>query len=540
MTQDEALAILESGQSALLTGAAGTGKTYVLNKFIKRAKKRGLHVAVTATTGLAATHLNGTTIHAWSGIGVHDSMDAYAAAKLGASRQDIIRKADVLVIDEISMLHDFRLDMVDEILRLVREDATPFGGMQVILCGDFFQLPPVNRRDSRQGSFVISSEAWQKNVFTVCYLEKQYRQSKDEAYTQILNGIRAGVLTRNQLALLDARKQATPDPFTPLTRLLTVNVDVDSVNEEQLDSLEGDVHEYYMDTHGGKNYVEQLQRSCLAPETLRLKLGAQVMCIKNAQDRSYVNGSLGVVTGFEKNTDMPEVELLSGRRITVRPETWELMDGDKRRAQLMQLPLRLAWAITVHKSQGMTLDAARIDLSRAFVEGMGYVALSRVRSLKHLILDGLNGMALRVSPMAKQIDAELRTRSAQALEDHAAAIAQWQADEASGAHEAAIAQKAAAASVDPELFEALRTWRFALAQSKAVPPYVIADNKALEAVAAQKPTTEKALQNVPGFGPKRVENYGADILKIVQEHQTPDAPDNPAETFPTDKHAGKR
>jgi len=516
MTQDEALAILESGRSALLTGAAGTGKTYVLNKFIKRAKKRGLHVAVTATTGLAATHLGGTTIHAWSGIRVHDSMDKYAAAKLGASRQDLIRKADVLVIDEISMLHDFRLDMVDEILRLVREDDAPFGGMQVILCGDFFQLPPVNRADSRQGSFVISSEVWQKNVFSVCYLEKQYRQSKDEAYTQILNGVRAGFLTRSQLDILQARKGVTPDPFTPHTRLLTVNVDVDSVNEEQLDQLAGDVHEYHMETHGGKNYVEQLRRSCLAPELLRLKLGAQVMCIKNSQERRYVNGSLGTVIDFEKNTDYPIVELLNGKRVTIGPDSWELMDGDKRRAQLVQLPLRLAWAITVHKSQGMTLDAAQIDLSRAFVEGMGYVALSRVRSLKHLVLDGLNGMALRVSPMAKQIDKELRDRSEQATRDLAPVIAKWQEDEASGAHEAEMARQAEALAADPDLLAALRAWRADLAAKNAVPPYVIADNKALEAVAAAKPTTKKLLQQVPGFGPKRVENYGDDILSIVQ------------------------
>jgi ATP-dependent DNA helicase PIF1 len=519
MTQDEALAILESGRSVLLTGAAGTGKTYVLNKFIKRAKKHGRNIAVTATTGLAATHLNGTTIHAWSGIGVHDSIDKYMAAKLGKSRQEIVRRADVLVIDEISMLHDFRLDMVDEILRMVRESDAPFGGLQVILCGDFFQLPPVNRRDSRQGSFIISSNVWQQNVFSVCYLEKQYRQSEDEVYTQILNGIRAGVLTRSQLDALQARSSATPDPFTPLTRLLTVNVDVDGVNLEHLDELEGEVHEYEMETSGAKNYVEQLQRSCLAPETLRLKRGAQVMCIKNAQDRRYVNGSLGTVIGFEHGTDYPVVELLDGRQIIIRPETWELMDGDKRRAQLLQLPLRLAWAITVHKSQGMTLDAARIDLSRAFVEGMGYVALSRVRSLKHLILDGLNGMALRVSPLAKQIDAELRAKSSSALQENAAHLAKWHEDEESGKHEKEMEAASAPQPVDDVLLERLREWRFELSKSKGQPPYVIANNKALEAVAARKPHTEKELLDVPGFGAKRVETYGPDILKIVNSEE---------------------
>lgn len=518
MTQDEALAILESGNSVLLTGAAGTGKTYVLNKFIKRAKKQGKSVAVTATTGLAATHLNGTTIHAWSGIGVHDSIDKYTASKLGKSRQELIRKADILVVDEISMLHDFRLDMVEEILRIVRDSAEPFGGVQVVLCGDFFQLPPVNRRDSRQGSFVIQSNSWQQGAFEVCYLQKQYRQVNDQDYTDILNGIRSGFLTRSQLDALNARAQAVDDPFATKTRLLTVNVDVDSVNERQLDELEGDMYEYQMDTHGGKNYVEQLMRSCLAPELLRLKKNAVVMCIKNAQDRSYANGSLGTVVGFEKKTDHPIVELTTGRTITLKPETWELMDGDKRRAQISQFPLRLAWAITVHKSQGMTLDAARIDLSRAFVEGMGYVALSRVRSLKHLILDGLNGMALRVSPLAKQIDAELRAKSLQALQDHAAHIQKWHEDEANGEHDRKIkeAEDKANAPADPELFEALRTWRAQKASELKLPAYIIAHDKTLGTLSGLKPQTEKDLLNVPGFGPKKVEVYGADILKIVK------------------------
>ncbi len=523
MTQDEALAILESGANVLLTGAAGTGKTYVLNKFIRRAKKSGRAVAVTATTGLAATHLNGTTIHAWSGIGVHDSLDKHAAAKLGKSRQDLIKKAEVLVIDEISMLHDFRLDMVDEMLRMVRENAEPFGGVQVVLCGDFFQLPPVNRRDGRQGGFIVSSNVWTRAHFAVCYLEKQYRQSKDQDYTDILNGIRAGFLTRSQLDVLRARTHAMDDPFATRTRLLTVNVDVDSVNDEHLQELEGDVYEYEMETHGAKNYVEQLQRSCLAPETLRLKKGAAVMCVRNSADRKYVNGSLGVVVDFDPETDLPIVELTNGRIITVKQESWELMDGDRRRAQIVQLPLRLAWAITVHKSQGMTLDAARIDLSKAFVEGMGYVALSRVRSLKHLILDGLNGMALRVSPLAKQIDAELRERSEKALAAHAEYIEKWHKDEASGAHEKQMEEQAkevAAAQElpppDPELFEKLRAWRAELARQHATVPFIIAHDAHLKAVAGLKPQSEQALLDIPGFGPKKVEAYGADIIKIIQ------------------------
>jgi ATP-dependent DNA helicase PIF1 len=519
MTQEEALAILESGKSVLLTGAAGAGKTYVLNQYIQRAKKQGKSIAVTATTGLAATHLNGTTIHAWSGIGVHDQFDKKAVSKLAKSRQELIKKADVLIIDEISMLHDYRLDMVDQTLRMVRDNRDPFGGMQVVLCGDFFQLPPVNRRGGRMGSFVTNSEVWLQNVFTVCYLNTQFRQRDDSLYTDILNGIRAGVLTRSQLQALQERAKGVDDPFTPRTRLLTVNVDVDGVNLEQLDSLQGEVHEYEMETHGPKQYVEQLQRSCLAAEVLRLKLGAQVMCIKNAQDRKYFNGSLGKVIGFEKLTDCPIVELTNGKTITIRMDSWELMDGEKRRASIMQLPLRLAWAITVHKSQGMTLDAARIDLSRAFVEGMGYVALSRVRGLKHLILDGLNGMALRVSPLAKQIDQDLRSKSDQALNEHADYIKGWLDAEASGEHERQLAQAAADQEADPDLLEALKEWRYKRAQLLNTAPFMVASNKALEGIAAAKPHTEADLLEISGIGPKKVEDFGVEILAVVSAGQ---------------------
>jgi ATP-dependent DNA helicase PIF1 len=430
MTQNQAMALLEAGHSVLLTGAAGTGKTYTLNRFIARARDNGKVVAVTATTGLAATHLNGTTLHAWAGIGVHDELPHGFAQHMGKQRQDIIAKTDILVIDEISMLHDFRLDIVEHVTRTVRGSDKPFGGLQVVLCGDFFQLPPVSRNDARQGTFITSSEAWNSGTFTVCYLQEQYRQKDDQKYTDILNGIRAGVLMRSQLDALRARSHVTNNPFEATTRLLTTNADVDTINSEHLDRLDEEVVAYTMQTSGGKKYIEQLKKSCLAPETLYLKRGAHVMCIKNAKDKKYVNGSLGVVVGFDSISNNPIIELTTGKKVTMQPESWELMDGDKRRAALVQIPLRLAWAITVHKSQGMTLDSARIDLSRAFVEGMGYVALSRVKDLESLTLDGLNGMALRVSPHAKAIDDELRSKSKEALAQNRARFEKWEMTEA--------------------------------------------------------------------------------------------------------------
>lgn len=409
MNQGLALEILLSGESVLLTGPAGAGKTYLLNRFIKLAKNEGKHVSVTATTGLAATHLGGTTIHSWAGIGVADYISPGFAEHMSKGRHEIIEKTDILVIDEISMLHDYRLDMVDEVCRLVRKNDEPFGGIQVVMSGDFFQLPPVNRGNGRAGGFVVNANVWQELDPVICYLEEQHRQD-DEQLLGILNALRAGDIRRHHAEALLARTEVTAPDTTALTELHTVNVDVDRINEQRLDELEGDELHYTQSTTGAANYVENLQRSVLAPEVLRLKKGALVMAVKNSPDKRFANGSIGIIIDFEPNTEYPIVEFRSGKVVSMLPETWELRDGDKKRASISQIPLRLAWAITVHKSQGMTLDAARIDLRKAFVEGMGYVALSRVKNLENLYLTGINRMALSISEEAQRIDEMLHTK----------------------------------------------------------------------------------------------------------------------------------
>lgn len=411
MDQALVLELLLNGENVLLTGPAGSGKTYVLNDFIRRARSEGKHVSVTATTGLAATHLSGSTIHSWSGIGINDTIPSDFYENLLKGRRDTINKTDILIIDEISMLHDFRLDMIEQITRKVREIDEPFGGLQVVLCGDFFQLPPVSRGDQPLGEFVVSSDIWEEFDPIICYLEEQHRQNDDD-FLDILNAIRSDEVRRNHAEKLLSRQGADLGTLGAITELHTTNVDVDAINKQQLANLKGKEHHFAMATTGKSHYVESLQRSCLALEDLVLKEGALVMCVKNNPEKKYVNGTLGTVVDFDSATDYPIIKLLNGRELTITPETWELRDGDKKRAGLVQIPLRLAWAITVHKSQGMTLDAARIDLRRAFIEGMGYVALSRVRSLDTLSLVGINQMALRVSPQALSIDQQLRTKSA--------------------------------------------------------------------------------------------------------------------------------
>jgi hypothetical protein len=401
MQQNEAFNLLKMGKNVFLTGAAGAGKTYLLNQYIHYLKHHNVSVAVTASTGIAATHLDGTTIHAWSGIGIRDSLTRQDLTKLLTKKniKSHYKKTKVLIIDEISMLHPFQLDMVDSIARHILDYDAPFGGIQIILCGDFFQLPPVfSGKRSEEKKFAFEAPAWHCGDFHVCYLHGQHRQ-KNDPLLDILNDIRSGTAGEQTKIPLRTRYKKEPLGDIKATKLYSRNINVDAINARELSLIASEEKTFQMHTEGFDALIKALQKNCLTPDVLKLKIGAEVMFIKNDPAGRYHNGTRCIVTGFDKSeAAWPIVKTYEGQTITAYPVEWNYKDNQIIRATITQVPLRLASAITIHKSQGMTLDAAEIDLGDAFEPGMGYVALSRVRSLQGLKLMNLNHMALQVHP----------------------------------------------------------------------------------------------------------------------------------------------
>ncbi len=418
MNQTEAFEILKLGENIFLTGPAGCGKTFLLNKYISHLKINKIRVGVTASTGIAATHLNGRTIHSWCQMGINEELNSTQIKNLIKKEllKNRIRGTKVLIIDEISMLNAKRLDLIDYICKAIRQDLRPFGGMQIILCGDFFQLPPVSKGEE-DCRFVTQSNIWKSMNIKICYLEDQHRQ-EDKNLLQILNDIRKNVITDETHKILKARLNKTIDMKIRPTKLHTHNCDVDSFNLLELNKLSEDSVIYEMQSKGDSRLVKSLKKSyCLAPENLELKIGAQVMFVKNNFNKKYVNGTLGKVIDFDEETNYPIIKTLSGDTIIAEPEKWIIEEGTKILASVSQIPLRLAWAITIHKSQGMSLDCAEIDLSKTFEYGMGYVALSRVRSLSGIKLTGINDLALQVNKEAIKLDKKLYLKSTKDLKN---------------------------------------------------------------------------------------------------------------------------
>ncbi len=380
-----------------LTGKAGTGKTTFLQQIRQDCKKK---LAVVAPTGVAAINAGGMTIHSLFQIPfgpIIPSGDAKPDAYYSTEKRELLENLELLIIDEVSMVRPDVLDQIDLILRNIKESSSPFGGVQLLLIGDLSQLSPIIRDEewimlSRYYStpYFFSSIVMQKAPYVRIELDHVYRQ-KEQAFVDILNEVRNQSISPKSLELLNARHQpgfhpAKDDPYITLT---THNGLAQQINSEFVEALEGDESEFTAIIRG------EFPKDAYPTETtLKLKVGAQVMFVKNdsSAEKLYYNGKIGTVTKLAADTVF--VQCGESKEIAVQAVEWtnvkyqmeEQQISETTAGSFAQIPLKLAWAITIHKSQGLTFDKAIIDVSEAFAHGQTYVALSRCRSLSGMVL----------------------------------------------------------------------------------------------------------------------------------------------------------
>ncbi|QDP67633.1 MAG: putative ATP-dependent DNA helicase [Prokaryotic dsDNA virus sp.] len=387
MLQETALNILKNSKdNVFLTGAPGTGKSWLVDRYVEWLLENGEEPVITASTGIAALNINGKTLHSWGGLRNDHPIDERDQDEIikGYSYENYI-STQTLIIDEVSMVSAALLENINILAKRIRGDHRFMGGIRVIVVGDFFQLPPV------KGRFAFECEDWDEADFTVCYLHENKRQSEPE-FTDILQNIRGGFLTEPQKEVI--RSKIIKDASIvedPKIRLDTHNKKVDNINRMQLERLPGFPQTYKMQEDGPyPDAIEKLKKNCLSPEKLILKVDTPVLFTRNDSELRWVNGTQGVVRELGENHVV--VELPRGELVEVNPVTWEACKGygsnKKIYGEIAQLPLKHAWAITVHKSQGMTLDRVIIDVTHAFAAGQGYVAISRVRTLEGLHFQG--------------------------------------------------------------------------------------------------------------------------------------------------------
>ena len=429
--QENALQLFEKGNNIFLTGPGGSGKTELIKRIVDIANTQHKRIQVCALTGCAAVLLGcpgSKTIHSWAGIGIASGPFGKVVDRVikNAYKSKIWKSVDVLVIDEVSMMSKKIFEILDTIGRRARRDEkTPFGGIQVVFSGDFYQLPPVgDREDEDTSAFCFESDRWNE-IFTkenVIQLKTIFRQT-DTNYTKVLNQIRVGKLYKSSYELIMKRVGLTyPENGIKPTILLPRRRDVEQININELEKLQGDVFTYNLSVVNDKKKkastnnifkkslndeedrdvkaeieISQLRSSIIADDKLVLKVGTQVMCIANIEVDGalpIVNGSQGVVT--EIVNGFPKVKFLNGLVKVFGYHSWttENMEG----ISIKQIPLIHSWAITIHKAQGVTLELAEIDAgSNIFECGQTYVALSRVKSLDGLYLSAFNPQKIKVN-----------------------------------------------------------------------------------------------------------------------------------------------
>jgi ATP-dependent exoDNAse (exonuclease V) alpha subunit len=406
--QQQAIELFNQGQNLFISGGAGSGKSHLLQFFKRYFSQLGMEI--TASTGVSAINVGGSTIHSFSGIGLgnlplEQSIENIMLAKMSRVRRKI-RQTNILAIDEISMISSSTLDLIDQVFREVRENNKPMGGMQIIFFGDFLQLPPISRYNENF-DFCFNSSTFKELDLQVIILDKIFRQD-DANFIKILQDLRFGKISPESRIALESRLNADDDnTLIRPTILTTHNAKVEKINHDFLKKIPQEEIVHHAKFDGNAFKIEFFKKNCLASETLRLRVGAQVMMIKNTyQKEGIINGSLGIVKGFSSKKNYPIVQFTNFRELTISPEEWllERFDNDTKtviaEAKMTQIPLILAWAMTIHKSQGLTLDKISCDLKDSFSHGQAYVALSRARSLSGINIESIDFNKISADPQA--------------------------------------------------------------------------------------------------------------------------------------------
>jgi len=393
-----ALEAVKQGKNIFLTGAGGTGKSYTIKTIVDWARDAGIVVAVTAMTGCAALLIQARTLHSWASIGLGEESPSILASKILKNKNPKARidwqETKILIIDEISMMSPELLEKLNLVAQRLRGPKR-FGSIQLVLVGDFCQLPPVN------SAFAFESSIWSTLIDETHTLTQIVRQS-DPMFQQILTEARLGSLTPESIKILESRRLDWSALEIKPTLIYSRNSDVDKINKANMDTLNGEsrvfeaVNASKKGTQITQEAIDKLDKSAPYEPMLELKVGAQVMLIRNLTSE-LVNGSRGIVSGYTE-AGLPIVKFKNGFPTPIERATWFLPEGVGR----SQIPLRIAYAITVHKSQGMSLDSALIDIgSSVFEYGQAYVALSRVRSLEGLYIHRLQSTAVVCHPKVK-------------------------------------------------------------------------------------------------------------------------------------------